>query len=334
MDLTPRSLVLRSDRLLLEVLTSGASVRRLVVVDDGAGGGPVDVVLGHADPMTYVGGGGYLGATVGRFTNRLARGRMVLDGVEVVVPANDGRNALHGGPVGFDAREWTVLEADASHVAFGLTSPDGDQGQPGTVEARVDYTLRGDEVTVAHRATTDRATYLGLTNHAYFHLDGEGSADVLDHTLEVAASSFTPVHEDLVPTGEVAPVDGTPFDLRRPRRLGDVLGERSDQLAHGGGLDHNLVLDGDGMRCAARLAAPSGRWLEVHTDRPGLQVYTGAHFDGTVTGIGGRPYGRSAGVALETQGFPDAPNHAGFPDGVLRPGEAFTSRTVWRLGRD
>lgn len=332
MDLAPRSLVLCSDRLRLEVLTSGASVRRLVV-DDGAGGDPVDVVLGHADPMTYVGGGGYLGATVGRFTNRLAGGRTVVDGVAVAVPPNDGHNALHGGPVGFDAREWTVLEADEAHVALGLTSPDGDQGLPGTVEVRVDYTVLDDEVTIAYRATTDRATYLGLTNHAYFHLDGEGSGDVLDHTLEVAASSFTPVHADLVPTGEVAPVDGTPFDLRRARRLGDVLAERSEQLVHGGGLDHNLVLDGDGMRCAARLVAPSGRWLEVHTDRPGLQVYTGAHFDGTLTGLGRRKYGRSAGVALETQGFPDAPNHAGFPDGVLRPGEVFTATTRWRLGR-
>ncbi|MBM6402190.1 aldose epimerase family protein [Phycicoccus sonneratiae] len=327
----PRSVVLSSGRLRLEVLTSGASVRRLVVEDPVDG--PVDVVLGHADPRTYVGGGGYLGATIGRFTNRLDRGRAVVDGTVVRVPPNDGGNALHGGPVGFDAREWTLLDADGSHATLSLTSPDGDQGLPGTVEARVGYAVDGDEVTITHRATTDRPTYLGLTNHAYLNLEGEGSGDVLDHRLEVAASAWTPVRADLVPTGEVAAVDGTPFDLRRSRRLGDVLAEPSEQLAHGGGLDHNLVLDGSGMRCAATLVAPSGRWLEVHTDRPALQVYTGAHFDGSISGLSGRTYRRCAGVALETQGYPDAPNHAGFPDAVLRPGQVFSSVTRWRLGR-
>lgn len=328
----PRSFLLRTGALALEVLTSGASVRRLVV--EAGGGPPVDVVLGHADPATYVGGGGYLGATVGRFTNRLAGGVAEVGGEVVRVPLNDGPNALHGGPDGFDAREWEVLDDGPAHVELGLTSPDGDQGLPGEVTARVRYTVADGEVSISHEATTTRPTLLGLTNHAYFHLDGEGSGDVLDHRLEVAASAYTPVRADLVPTGEIAPVAGTPFDLRRARRLGEVLAEPSEQLVHAGGLDHNLVLDGDGMRRAARLTGSSGRWLEVHTDRPGLQVYTGAHFDGSIVGIGGRPYGRSAGVALETQGFPDAPHHPGFPSGVLNPGEVFSSRTTWRLGQD
>ncbi len=330
MTTAPRSTTLRSGSLALEVLDAGAAVRRLVV-DDGSG--PVDVVLGHADPRTYVTGGGYLGATIGRFTNRLARGRFVLDGIVHEVPANDGANALHGGPVGFDARTWTVLEEGATRVTYGLTSPDGDQGLPGEVTARATYTVTDDSVTIDHHATTTRATLLGLTNHAYLNLDGEATGDVLDHVLAVAASAYTPVLPDLLPTGEVAPVDGTPFDLRTPRRIGDVLGLPSEQLERAGGLDHNLVLDGTGLRRAARLVGASGRWLELHTDRPALQVYTGAHFDGTVTGLAGRPYRRGAGVALETQGYPDAPHHEGFPSGVLHPGEVFTARTVWRIGR-
>ncbi|MGG5258231.1 aldose epimerase family protein [Phycicoccus avicenniae] len=329
----PRSFVLRSGGLALEVLTSGASVRRLVVDDGRPGEDPVDVVLGHADPATYVGGGGYLGATVGRFTNRLAGGTATVDGVAVQVPANDGPNALHGGPEGFDAREWEVLDDGPAHLLLGLTSPDGDQGLPGEVVARARYTLRENEVEVSYEATTTRTTLLGLTNHSYFHLDGEGSGDVLDHTLEVAASAYTPVGDGLVPTGEVAPVAGTPLDLRAGPHIGDVLARESEQLGLAGGIDHHFVVDGDGMRRAAVLTGRSGRRLEVHTDRPGVQVYTGAHFDGSVVGLGGRPYDRAAGVALETQGFPDAPHHPAFPSAVVRPGEVFSSRTLWRLGR-
>lgn len=325
----PRSFLLSAGGLTLEVLTAGASVRRLVVDD---GDGPVDVVLGHADPATYATGGGYLGATVGRFTNRLAGGRFTLDGHEYRVPANDGANALHGGPEGWDARDWEVLEESPTRVVLGLTSPDGDQGLPGEVVARASYEVSADTVTLRHHATTDAPTLLGMTNHAYVDLDRGGGA--AGHTLEVAASAYTPVGPDLLPTGELAPVAGTPFDLRSPRLLADVLATEDEQLARGGGLDHNLVLDGRGLRRAARLVGAGGRWLELSTDRPGLQVYTGAHFDGTVTGLDGRPLDRYAGVALEAQGFPDAPHHPGFPSAVLRPGEEFTATTVWRLGRD
>ncbi len=241
-----RPTTLRSGPVTLEVLAAGAAVRRLLV-DDGEG--PVDVVLGHADPGTYVGGGGYLGATVGRFTNRLARGRFVLDGSEVVVPTNDGPNALHGGPVGFDARTWSVLEEGPTRATFELTSPDGDQGLPGEVTARVTYEVTDDAVTIEHRATTTRATLLGLTNHAYLNLDGEASGDVLEHHLEVAASTYTPVRPDLLPTGEVAPVADTPFDLRSPRRIGDVLGMASEQLRYHLGLyvrriDRMIIISG------------------------------------------------------------------------------------------
>lgn len=327
MSAPSRTLVLRSDRLALEVLTAGAAVRRLTLDD----GGPVDLVLGHHDPGTYVADGGYLGATVGRFTNRLGGGRVVVDGTEHRVPPNDGANALHGGPEGWDRRTWEVLEEAPDRVVLGLVSPDGDQGLPGEVTARVTYEVAGDEVRLHHHATTTAATYLGMTNHAYFALDD--APDVLDHRLEVDASSFTPVGPDLLPTGEVLPVGGTPFDLRRARRIGDVLALDDEQLVRGGGLDHNLVVDGAGMRRAARLVGASGRCVEVHTDRPAVQVYTGAHFDGSLTGLDGRPLRRSAGVALETQGFPDAPHHPAFPDATLRPGEVFEARTTWRVGR-
>ncbi|QKE82613.1 aldose epimerase family protein [Arthrobacter sp. NEB 688] len=328
MSAPSRTLVLRSDRLVLEVVTTGAAVRRLVLDDDG----PVDLVLGHRDPATYDDDGGYLGATVGRFTNRLGGGRLVVDGTEHRVPPNDGANALHGGPVGWDRLAWEVLEEAPDRVVLGLTSPDGDQGLPGEVTARVTYEVAGDEVRLHHHATTSATTYLGMTNHAYFSLDG--GPDVLEHRLEVGASAFTPVGADLLPTGEVLPVDGTPFDLRRARLLRDVLALDDEQLVRGGGLDHNLVLDGSGMRRAARLVGASGRWVEVHTDRPAVQVYTGAHFDGALTGLDGRPLLRHAGVALETQGYPDAPNHPGFPDALVRPGEALEARTTWRVGRD
>ncbi|NHI19698.1 galactose mutarotase [Phycicoccus endophyticus] len=316
--------------LTLEVLTVGASVRRLVVDD---GDGPLDVVLGYADLALYGADEGYLGATVGRFTNRLDRGRCPLDGVTYTVPANDGQNALHGGPDGWHARPWEVLEEGPDRVVLGLTSPDGDQGLPGEVTARVAYELSPAGVAISHTARTTRPTVLGMTNHAYVDLDGEGSGGVLDHTLEVRAGAYTPVRPDLVPTGEVVPVAGTPFDLRTPRRVGDVLAEDDEQLARAGGLDHNLVLDGAGMRTVARVVGASGRWLEVATDRPGLQVYSGAHFDGGVTGLGGTAYAAHAGLALETQGFPDAPNHPGFPSAVVRPGEQFSAHTTWRLGR-
>ncbi|MBM6403211.1 galactose mutarotase [Phycicoccus sp. CSK15P-2] len=326
---TPTRLVLRSDDIELELLDAGAAVRRLVLRD--TDGTTTDAVLGHADPLTYVTGGGYLGASVGRVPNRIDGGRFTLDGREYTVPGNDRGNALHGGPAGFDTRRWTVEDASDTSVTFSLVSPDGDQGFPGELTAHATYALDGPVVTIRYSATATAPTVAGLTNHAYFDLDGGSTGGVLDHTLEVAASAYTPTRPDLVPTGEVAPVDGTPFDLRSPRRLRDVLAEPCEQLEHGEGLDHNLVLDGTGMRRAARLVGATGRTLEVHTDRPGLQVYTGAHFDGSATGLSGRPLLRNAGVALETQGFPDAPNHPHFPCSVLRPGEELVTTTTWHF---
>ncbi|GAA2467114.1 aldose epimerase family protein [Terrabacter carboxydivorans] len=328
---TPTSIELTAEGLLLEVVTAGAAVRRLVVSDVE---GDTNVVLGHRDPMTYAVDGGYLGATIGRFGNRLAGARFTLDGVEHRVAANEGRNALHGGLEGFDRRDWTVEEQGASHVRFGLHSPDGDQGFPGALDVSVTYTVAPGSVRIDYEATTDADTVVSLTNHSYFNLDGEGSGPVDAHRLMVSADTFTPVDAELIPTGELRDVTGTPFDLRRPTVVADAFSHHDEQLVHGQGIDHNLVVRGVGMRHVATLRGTSGRTLEVTSDQPGVQVYTGAHFDGTVIGTSGTAYGPRAGIALETQGFPDAPNHADFPSTRLRSGDRHASTTTWRLGRE
>ena len=329
---TPRTLELSTDGLRLELVTAGAAVRRLVVDDPGGPDGPVDVVLGLPAARDYVDDGGYLGATIGRFGNRIAGGRFDLDGVEHRLTTNQFGNTLHGGERGFDRHAWAVADEGPTHATLTLTSPDGDQGFPGRLEVAVTFRVAPGEVEIAYRARTDAPTVVNLTNHAYFQLDGAGTGPVDDHELEVAAAAFLPLRDDLVPTGEVRAVAGTRFDLRRARRLGDVLAGDDPQLRIAGGLDHHYVVDGSGLRRAARLVGRSGRSLEVHTDQPGVQVYTGAHFDGSVTGLDG-PLGPRAGVALETQGFPDAPNHPDFPSAVLRPGQEYATTTLWRLGR-
>ncbi|MEO6789783.1 MAG: galactose-1-epimerase [Ornithinibacter sp.] len=332
----PESHLLRADGLELEVLTAGAAVRRLRVADGKQPDGWIDLALGHADPMTYRFEGGYLGAVVGRVANRLGGGRFPLDGQVVQVPTNEGSNTLHGGYEGFDRATWSVEHIDASHLRLALTSPDGDDGFPGRVDLTVTYAVSPGEVRIDYSASADAPTPFNVTNHTYVNLDGEASGPIDDHRLQVHASAFTPSGPDLLPTGEVRAVDGTPFDLRAPRRLGDVLARDDEQLRRGQGLDHNFVLDGtpgesDGLRLAARLEGAGGRLLDVLTDQPGLQVYTGAHFDHTATSPSGSTYGPRAGIALETQGFPDAPNHAGFPDTILRPGIPFRSTTIWRI---
>ena len=271
------------------------------------------MVLGHRDVDAYASVGGYFGVVVGRVANRIDAGRFSLDGVDYQVPTNDRGHALHGGPDGYDRREWEVESTGPDAVTLSLTSPDGDQGFPGELRVSVTYSLSAGEVAVDYLASTTRPTVVNLTNHSYFNLDGEGRGTIDDHVLQVHADATTPVRPDMIPTGEVTPVDGTPFDLRRPRHLSDVFAEPSEQLGFASGLDHNFVLSGSGLRPAARLTGPSGLELEVLTDRPGLQVYSGAYFDGSVVGPSGVHYTARAGIALETQGFPDAPNHPRFP---------------------
>jgi aldose 1-epimerase len=324
----PTSVELRADGILLELLTAGAAVRRLEVPS--VDGRAVGIVLGHADTRRYVTDGGYLGATIGRFGNRIAGACFELDGEMHHLPANEGHNTLHGGD-GFDHRPWTVVGQDATSVRFGLHSPDGDQGFPGALDVTVAYAVGPGVVHIDYTASCDRDTVVNLTHHSYFNLDGEGSGPVDDHELTLSSSAFTPTDALLIPTGEVRDVDGTPFDFRHPRRLGEALAHRDEQLDHGKGFDHNFVVDGEGLRHVATLRGASGRTLVVESDQPGVQVYTGAHFDGTVTGTSGTAYGPLAGIALETQGFPDAPHHSTFPSTVLRAGVTWRSTTVWRL---
>ena len=323
-------LVLESGPLRLELLRRGASVRRLLV--PAADGSARNVALGYSASSRYGVEEHYLGTTVGRFANRLAHGRFSIDGTSHQVPANEGRHALHGGPEGFDRRDWEVLKHTGSKARLALVSPDGDQGFPGTLSVEVAFTVAADEVRIDYTATTDAPTVVSLTNHTYFNLDGEGAGSVDEHLLRVAADAYTPTDDQLIPTGELAPVDGTPFDWRDPAPVGRRIREPHAQLALAKGLDHNFVLSGEGLRRVATLESlRSGIRLEVHTDRPGLQVYTGNFLDGTTSGTSGRTYRQGDGIALETQGFPDAPNQPGFPTAVLLPGEVHRTTTSWRF---
>ncbi|WP_010146751.1 aldose epimerase family protein [Serinicoccus profundi] len=325
MTTAPRTLTLENDVLRLELVSTGAAVARLEV--HGA-----NVALGHPGATAYREVGGYLGAVIGRVGNRIDQGRFTLDGTTHQIPANNGPNALHGGPDGFDARDWTLADAGPEHATWTLVSPDGDQGFPGEVEVSLTYTLSGGRVTLDYAATTTAPTPLNLTHHGYVNLDGEDAGEVTGHVLSVDADAFLPTRPDQIPTGEIRPVEGTAFDLREPVELSTLLPPPQDEQAQiAGGIDHHFVVRGEGLRRHARLVGASGLALEVWSDRPGVQVYTGAQFDGGIVGTSGRPYGPYAGVALETQGYPDAVNHAHFPSVILRPGERFASTTQWRF---
>jgi aldose 1-epimerase len=316
----------------VSILTYGGIVRSLVAPD--RRGDRANVVLGLPDLDAYVRHNPYLGCITGRYANRIAGGRFELDGVEHRLATNDPPNHLHGGLVGFDKVRWTGQDL-GDGVRLAHTSPDGDEGYPGTLEVEVDYRLTAEGLRIDYRATTDAPTIVNLTNHSLFNLAGEGGGGVDEHLLSIAASRYLPVDATQIPTGELAPVDGTPMDFRSPRPIGaGADGSGFPQLAIGHGYDHTWVLDRDapGLWLAARVVEPgSGRTLEVLTTEPGVQLYVGNRFDGTIEGTGGRPYGRGAGLALETQHLPDSPNHPAFPSTVLRPGERFTSTTVYRL---
>lgn len=320
----------------LHLLTLGSTVHRLVVT--GGDGVRRDVVLGYPDVASYVAGGDYVGAVVGRYANRIARGRFVLDGEVHVVGAYDRGNSLHGGPDGFDQRLWDLVEVGPdehrpTYAVLRLDSPDGDQGFPGTLQVEARWEVDGDTVRLTFTATTDRATVVNLSTHAYVNLDGGGSVD--DHELRVPATAFLPVDTTGVPLGEHAPVDGTPFDLREPRRVGDVARDPHPQVAAGQGLDHDLVVDGEGERVVAEVVSARTRTrLRVLADRPGLQVYTGNFLDGSVVGRDGALLRQGDGLALEPQLHPDTPNHEGepgWPSAVLRPGETYRTSIAWEL---
>lgn len=311
----------------LEVLNRGAAVHRLLVP---TGSGERNVVLGYRTLEEYAAGSTFFGATIGRYANRIGAGRFSLDGTEHQLDTNENGNTLHGGTGGFDTREWTLDSLSQPSLTMSLVSPDGDQGFPGTVTATVTYTVTADEVHIELSATTDRPTLVNLTNHSYFNLDGEGRGAIDEHLLTVPADHCTPTDDQSIPTGEIAPVDGTPLDLRTPTRIGDAVRRPHAALRASQGIDHNLVVRGEGLREVATVSTRDLA-LTVSSDAPGLQVYTGNFLDGTDVGTSGSPYRQGDGLALEPQAFPDTPNRPSFGSAVLRPGERYQRHIVWRF---
>ena len=319
----------------LRAMTYGGIIVSLRVPDRNGTLG--DVVLGYDSLADYAKDSAYFGAIVGRYGNRIAKGRFSLGGKEYQLATNNGPNHLHGGGRGFDKVVWTAepFTSDSTvGVTFTYSSPAGEEGYPGTLTAHVTYTLTDrNEVVLEYEATTDQRTPVNLTQHSYFNLTDSG--DILDHELTVTADRFTPVDSTLIPTGILAPVEGTAFDFRAPHAIGERIGAGGAQLRFGGGYDHNFVLTraGSGLALAARLSDPaSGRTLEIRTTEPGLQFYSGNFLDGAIIGKGGIVYQRRSGLCLETQHFPDSPNHPNFPSTILEPGRMYASRTVWTFG--
>ncbi|MEV7241597.1 aldose epimerase family protein [Streptomyces sp. NPDC093248] len=322
----------------MKVLSYGGVVQTLEVPD--ARGRHANVVAGFDDIDDYVAKSPYFGALIGRYGNRIGEGRFTLDGRSYQLSVNDGVNSLHGGAKGFDKRVWDVEPfADGSDVGLRLyyTSADGEMGYPGTLRSKVTYTLtRRGEWRIDYEATTDRATVVNLTSHVYWNLAGEGSGTIEDHELTIAAARYTPTDPGLIPTGELARVAGTPFDFRHAKPIGRDIRAGHEQQVLAKGYDHNWVLD-KGVTArpehVATLRDPrSGRTLRIATDQPGLQFYSGNFLDGTLTGTGGRTYRQGDALCLETQHFPDSPNHAAFPSTVLRPGRTYRTTTVHTFG--
>lgn len=321
------------------ILTYGAGIHALLAPD--RDGRLADVALGRAALRDYIDTPMFLGSTVGRFANRIAGGRFTLDGVDYQVPVNNGANALHGGPRGFDKLNWDVLgtgESEAAEVTLGLVSPDGDQGFPGTLTVTAAYRLDGAGLlSVEYRATTDRPTIVSLSNHAYWNLAGEGAEEgAMGHRLTIMADHYLPTDRTAIPTGEVRPVDGTVFDFRRPRAVAERVRDAADeQIRFGRGYDHNWVVSrapAPEPRLVARVEEPrSGRVMELLTDQPGLQFYSGNFLDGTAAGKSGRLYRMGDAVVLEPQLFPDTPNRPEFGSARLAPGESYRNRIAWRF---
>lgn len=276
----------------------------------------------------------YYGATIGRYANRIAKGKFTLDGKKYSLPINNGPNSLHGGVDNFSYCMWNGKQIGDQQVELQLLSPNGDEGYPGNLTVKVTYTLTDDnEVTIAYEATTDQTTIVNLTNHAYFNLNGEGNGDILYHVVQIAADKYTPIDKNMIPTGEIAPVKGTPFDFTNPERIGKRINADNAQLKIGNGYDHNYVLNrhGEHVPVATVVGDLSGIKLEVFTDQPGMQFYTGNFMMGTNIARGGVKDTPRTAFAMETHHFPDSPNQPSFPSTVLQPGEVYSTKTTYKF---
>lgn len=336
-DGTPVELyTLRSEQIEARCMAYGAGIVSLTVPD--RSGHREDVVLGYAGLDGYVqnhhsNAPFFFGSTIGRYANRIAHARFSLDRMEYTLAKNNGAHALHGGPGGFYNVVWNA-EPIEHGVAFHYFSKDGEEGFPGNLNTTVRYTLTGADLTIDYHASTDKTTVVNLTNHAYFNLAGVGRDSILSHQLKMRASRFTPVDTQMIPTGELRAVADTPFDFRESTPIGERIQAPDEQLRLGQGYDHNFVLDDASadLKLAAELFEPaSGRVLEVFTTEPAIQLYTGNYLDGSARGKNGVAHTQHSGLCLETQHFPDSPNHANFPSTVLRASEAFHSVTIFRF---
>ncbi|MDE5636826.1 MAG: galactose mutarotase [Alistipes sp.] len=328
---------LRGGGLAMQVTNYGARVVSLWTPD--CDGRYEDVVLGYESLDRYLHNEGerFLGAVVGPVANRIGAGAFTLDGEAYVLPRNDHGQTLHGGLRGLDRVVWDVVEATGDRLVLHYLHRDGEEGFPGNLDIEMTYSLTpDDEFRIDYRATTDKATPVNISHHSFFNLKGEGNGTVLDNELTINAGRFTPVDSVLIPTGELASVECTPFDFRVPHAIGERIGADDVQLRNGGGYDLNWAIDRkspDGLELAARVYEPTtGRTLEVWSDQPGLQFYSGNFFDGATTGKYGRPLRFRESLALETQRFPDGPNRPEFPSTILRPGETYTHTCVYRFG--
>ena len=319
-----------------QITNYGAIVVSLKVPDrNGAMG---DVVLGFSDFDQYLKNDPYFGAIIGRYGNRIAKGRFKLDGAEYTLAVNNGENHLHGGIKGFDKVVWTGRELTTKAgpaVVLTYLSKDGEEGYPGNLRVRVTYTLtHQNDLRIDYVATTDKATVINLTHHSYFNLLGEGNDDILNHRVRINANRFLPTDAGSIPTGELRSVIGTPFDFLKFTPIGERINQDNEQLELGNGYDHTWIINGrpGTLRFAAAAHEPStGRMMEVWTTEPGMQFYTGNFLDGTLTGKAGKPYPRRSGFCFETQHYPDAPNQPSFPTTTLRPGATYRSTTIYKF---
>lgn len=325
----------------LDVINLGAAITALRVPD--RFGELQDIVLGYDEPKSYLRNPDYFGVVVGRFANRIANGRFRLNDTEYQLARNEGAHHLHGGASGFHQQLWSVAQLkdapDENNVRLTYLSKEGDENYPGNLTVSVSYCLTEEnELIIDYLASTDKHTIVNLTQHSYFNLGGHNSGNILDHEIRINANRFTPVGRDQIPTGAIEDVRNTPLDLQEFQRIGDVIDQPHQQLKYGGGLDHNYVIKEQfdpEMRVAAKVREPrSGRVMQVITDQPGVQLYTGNFIGAGTIGKNGAVYNRRQGLCLETQHFPDAPNHSHFPSVELFPGQAYNSRTIYQFSTD